>query len=39
MNDVDKTSLVFCSGFHEWDCDNIECSEHPEKKLFDNLGD
>ena len=27
-----------CDDFHDWNCPNTRCSEHPEEKLFKELG-
>lgn len=26
-----------CDGWHEWDCPNTRCHEHPEYKLFKKM--
>lgn len=26
-----------CDGWHDWNCPNTTCSEHPECKLFKEL--
>jgi hypothetical protein len=35
----DEGYLYPCYGWHEWDCNNTECSEHPDTKLKEELND
>jgi hypothetical protein len=39
MNGTDKAGYAYpaCDGWHDWECGNTQCPDHPEFKLFKGM--